>query len=66
MLMTLGESVYVDEFETNMLDETTSYYRALAQKRIDMDDCPDVPEDGGDASRGRATPRRGVHGASDL
>ena len=40
MLMTLGESVYVDEFETNMLDETTSYYRALAQKRIDMDDCP--------------------------
>ena len=40
MLLTLHESVYVDEFEVKMLDETRSYYKAVAQKRIDIDDCP--------------------------
>ena len=61
MLMTLGESVYVDEFETNMLDETTSYYRALAQKRIDMDDCPTylkMAETRLEGERRRAEPRK--------
>lgn len=40
MLRGLGESVYVEEFESNVLEETKSYYKALAQKRIDIDDCP--------------------------
>ena len=40
MLLALGESVYGDEFEHKILEETRVYYRALAQKRIGIDDCP--------------------------
>lgn len=40
MLLTLGESVYWDEFEHKVLEETRVYYKTLAQKRIHIDDCP--------------------------
>lgn len=40
MLFVLGEPIYVEEFETRMLEETKLYYRALAVKRIDIDDSP--------------------------
>jgi len=40
MLFELGEEFYVEEFETQMLVDTKSFYKAVAEKRIASDDCP--------------------------
>ena len=41
MLFELQEdSAYVLEFESRLLDDTTSFYKAMAEKHIVSDDCP--------------------------
>ena len=41
MLMDLGHRVYVDDFETHLLDSTAAYYRAKANALISTASCPE-------------------------